>query len=224
MWESAFGSASDIIGRPITLGRQELYRRRGDAEGLRVSHSKTLVPALWTSLSDDAYDPGGEPMTSERGAHLLDVVGRLKPGVSAEQARADLDVIAQNLRAQYPNTNLHFVGSVVTTELETPCWRYSSSACGFLFRSGLFCVAHCMRRMSAGLLLARAYAAAVRSSPSAPLWERAEIRSSGRCWWRQWCWGYAAGWLAVVLATALLRVTGFAWFRLTCRDIAQVSV
>jgi len=74
---------------------------------------------LWTSLSDDAYDPAGEPMTAERGAHLLEVVGRLKPGVTADQAQADLSVIAQNLRVQYPDTNRHFVGAIVTTELES---------------------------------------------------------------------------------------------------------
>jgi hypothetical protein len=37
-----------------------------------------------------------------RGGHFLDVIGRLKPGVSLEQAQADMDVIASNLGTTIP--------------------------------------------------------------------------------------------------------------------------
>ncbi len=118
LWESAYGSASDIVGRAITLDNKS-YTVVGVMPPGFEFPIQNPAPMLWTSLGDDAYDPAGDPMTGERGAHLLDVVGRLKPGVGIEQAHADLEVIAQNLRAQYPNTNLHFVGAVVTTELDS---------------------------------------------------------------------------------------------------------
>src|SRR5271167_4236395 len=117
LWESAFGSASDIVGRTITLDNNSYTVAGVMPKGFEFPIQNPAA-MLWTSLGDDAYDPDGEPMTSERGAHLLDVIGRLKPGVTIEQAHADLEVIAQNLRVQYPNTNRHFVGAVVTTELE----------------------------------------------------------------------------------------------------------
>src|SRR5262249_9030140 len=42
---------------------------------------------------------------SSRGDHTLAVIGRLKPGKSREQARAELNTIAANLEQQYPATN-----------------------------------------------------------------------------------------------------------------------
>jgi putative ABC transport system permease protein len=60
---------------------------------------------LWTTISDDAS--GKEPITSQRGAHFLKVIGRLKPGVTASQAQAEADTIAARLEQQYPDTNTH---------------------------------------------------------------------------------------------------------------------
>src|SRR5262249_4815996 len=40
-----------------------------------------------------------------RRAHLLDVVGRLKDGVSQQQAATEMDAIARRLEQQYPSSN-----------------------------------------------------------------------------------------------------------------------
>src|SRR2546428_604575 len=40
-----------------------------------------------------------------RGSHYLNAVGRLKPGVQPVQASADLNVIAERLAHQFPDTN-----------------------------------------------------------------------------------------------------------------------
>jgi predicted permease len=58
---------------------------------------------LWTTIAGDAA--GSEPVTDQRGAHFLRVVGRLKPGVKHEQAQAELTAIAARLEQQYPDTN-----------------------------------------------------------------------------------------------------------------------
>jgi putative ABC transport system permease protein len=58
---------------------------------------------LWTTIAGDAS--GSEPVTGQRGAHFLRVIGRLKPGVSEEQAQAELTAIAARLEQQYPNEN-----------------------------------------------------------------------------------------------------------------------
>jgi putative ABC transport system permease protein len=60
---------------------------------------------LWTTISDDAS--GEEPVTGQRGAHFLGVIGRLKPGVTQDQAQAELTTIASRLEQQYPDTNTH---------------------------------------------------------------------------------------------------------------------
>jgi putative ABC transport system permease protein len=152
LWESAFGSSNDIVGRAVSLDNKSYTVVGVMPEGFEFP-IQNPAPMLWTSLGDDAYDPAGDPMTSERGAHLLDVVGRLKPGVTADQAHADLEVIAHNLTAQYPTTNRHFVGAVVTTELESlvgdtrPALRILFGAVAFVLLIACANVA--------GLLLAR---------------------------------------------------------------------
>ena len=60
---------------------------------------------LWTTIAGDAS--GKTPVTNQRGAHFLQVIGRLKPGVSEDQAQADLTAIAARLEQQYPDTNTH---------------------------------------------------------------------------------------------------------------------
>ncbi|HKF55160.1 MAG TPA: ABC transporter permease [Blastocatellia bacterium] len=63
---------------------------------LWINPSK-IVPDFSTTSHDD--------ITTQRTAFYLSVIGRLKPGVSLEQARADMDAIASRLREQYPQTN-----------------------------------------------------------------------------------------------------------------------
>ena len=58
---------------------------------------------LWTTVAGDAS--GTDPMTNQRGAHFLNVIARLKPGVSIEQAQAEATTIASRLEQQYPDTN-----------------------------------------------------------------------------------------------------------------------
>ena len=60
---------------------------------------------LWTTIAGDAS--GSEPVTGQRGAHFLRVIGRLKPGVTPEQAQAELTTIGSRLEQQYPDTNTH---------------------------------------------------------------------------------------------------------------------
>lgn len=47
----------------------------------------------------------GAPQSATRGAHFLQVVGRLRPSVSAAQARSELGEIASRLERLYPATN-----------------------------------------------------------------------------------------------------------------------
>jgi putative ABC transport system permease protein len=60
---------------------------------------------LWTTIAVDGT--GDTPMNSQRGAHFLQLVGRLKKGVTPEEAQADANTIASRLEQQYPDTNTH---------------------------------------------------------------------------------------------------------------------
>jgi len=77
-------------------------------------------PRMWRPFAPEAEssDPEAPPVTTQRGAHFLNAVARLKPGVSLETAREEIKAIAQNLARQYPDTNKKRSTANVTTELE----------------------------------------------------------------------------------------------------------
>ena len=116
---------------------------------------QTPGPQLWTSLGDDAYDPtGGQPLTAQRGAHMLSLVGRLRPDVSLAQATADLSVIARNLAAQYPDSNAHRLSAKIIPQIEALVGD-TRSALRLLFAAVVLMLLVACANV-AGLLLARA--------------------------------------------------------------------
>jgi putative ABC transport system permease protein len=68
---------------------------------------------LWTTVALDRE--GKEPITEERGAHYMNVIARLKPGVSKQQAQAEMTSISARLEQQYPDRNLHRSSGVEPT-------------------------------------------------------------------------------------------------------------
>ncbi len=50
---------------------------------------------------------------------MLNVIARLKPGVTLPQATADLSLIARNIAAQYPDTNKTYTAAIVNRNLKT---------------------------------------------------------------------------------------------------------
>ncbi|MGO8792662.1 MAG: ABC transporter permease [Terriglobia bacterium] len=119
LWQRQFGGDPAIIGRSITLDRKPYAVVGVAAAGFAFPPNAPNIQ-LWTTIAADREAPtGGQPMTEQRGAHMLTALARLKPGVSAERARADLDVIAAALAKQYPDTNTNFRRASVIPALET---------------------------------------------------------------------------------------------------------
>jgi predicted permease len=97
LWKRKFASSPDITGKNISLSGKS-YTVVGVAQG-RVTN---LSPS-------DVYVPLGQwtdPTFLDRRISMgLNAIGRLKPGVTLAQARADLDAVAQNLAAAYPEAD-----------------------------------------------------------------------------------------------------------------------
>ncbi len=94
LWQRRFGSDPAFVGETITLDG-ESYAVIG------VAPPEFQFPGrveVWIPLAMEV-DP-----TERRGDFLL-VLGRLKPGVTQEQAQAEMTTIAQRLEQQYPNSN-----------------------------------------------------------------------------------------------------------------------
>ncbi|MGO8732624.1 MAG: ADOP family duplicated permease [Terriglobia bacterium] len=87
LWRSRYKADSSIVGRGITLD-DKLYTVVGVLPATFVipDHMRTEY-ALWVPLAEG--EPGTGPIRTVR------IIGRLKPGVGLEAARADLDAIAQ---------------------------------------------------------------------------------------------------------------------------------
>ncbi|HKH46681.1 MAG TPA: ABC transporter permease [Thermoanaerobaculia bacterium] len=91
LWQRRFGGDPGLVGTTILLNG-ETYVVAGIAEE-RLSRVEIWVPL------------GLDLAREERGVHRLTLVGRLKRGVSLEQAQAELDTVAARLARQYPETN-----------------------------------------------------------------------------------------------------------------------
>ena len=101
LWSRRFGAALDVPGKNITLDGKD-YAIIGvmpASLNLRASSFQ----------SGDVYAPihqWGHPGLRDRRAALgLHGIGRLKPGVTLEQAQADLQGIARNLAEAYPDAD-----------------------------------------------------------------------------------------------------------------------
>lgn len=115
LWQSEFGGSKDIIGRSITLSDESYTVAGVMPKSFRFPVSGKGA-ALWLSLAQDST--GNNTATSQRGNDQLDVIGRLKPGVTLQQAKADLDVIAASIARQYPDTNKWYTSALTTTLLD----------------------------------------------------------------------------------------------------------
>jgi putative ABC transport system permease protein len=98
LWQRRFGGQMSILNQQITLNSKS-YTVIGVMPETFFFPSRGEMWVPVGQLSD-------QPSWKERGNHPgLYGVGRLKPGVSFEQAEADLNTLAANLEKQYPDTN-----------------------------------------------------------------------------------------------------------------------
>ncbi len=95
LWRQRFGGAPDIVGRRIRLDG-------ADAQVIGVMPAGFAFPERTTEIWM-ALDAFLEPREYERhDAHFLNVIGRLRPGATLEQGRAEIDGISARYRKAHP--------------------------------------------------------------------------------------------------------------------------
>ena len=98
LWQRRFGGQTSILNQPITLNNKS-YTVIGIMPESYLYPSRVEMWVPVGQLSD-------QPSWQSRGNHPgLYGVARLKPGVTFEQAEADMNNVAANLEKQYPDTN-----------------------------------------------------------------------------------------------------------------------
>ncbi|MFP5265506.1 MAG: ABC transporter permease [Blastocatellia bacterium] len=104
LWRRVFGSDPDVAGKTVTLNGHP-FTVVGVAPESFTGTFVGLSIDLWVPMmAHEQVVPGGNH-TASRGDHWLQAMGRLKPGVSIEQAQTELDTIARQLAQEYPRTN-----------------------------------------------------------------------------------------------------------------------
>ncbi len=113
LWQTHFGGDPAIIGKSI-----ELARRPVTVIGVAPKGFINAMPGV----RDDAWLPlnplGNDSQMNERGSPFLNVIGRLRPGVSRARATQDLELQMRRLVMDYPDDH----PGVNTITLD-PLWR-----------------------------------------------------------------------------------------------------
>jgi putative ABC transport system permease protein len=92
LWQRRFGGARDILGQTLTLAA-EPYTVVGVMPPRTISPDGARFRDVWLPL---AFTPEELRL---RHSHNYSVIGRLKPGATLEQARAEMSLIAQRMAA-----------------------------------------------------------------------------------------------------------------------------
>lgn len=99
LWERAFGSDPQILGRALTLDGQPF-------QVVGVLPSDYRHPAEPVDIiTTYNWDRANREAVWFRRAHLARGVARLAPGVGPGEARAELEAVAARLEVDYPETN-----------------------------------------------------------------------------------------------------------------------
>src|SRR5438045_602173 len=110
-WKGRLGADPNVIGRALTL----------DGVSHTIIGVIPKLPVSWTGPNADIWTvkpfiiPGFSHERMMRGTAFLRAVGRLKPGVTLDQARAALQLLENSYRAQYPGKIDARSGTVVKT-------------------------------------------------------------------------------------------------------------
>jgi predicted permease len=101
LWQRKFSSSPDILGKSITLDGRDYT-----IVGVIPANLQLDIPGFRDS---QVYAPIGQwsnPILLERGAGLgFHGIGRLKAGVTIEQARADMDGVMRSLAEAFPDAD-----------------------------------------------------------------------------------------------------------------------
>ena len=98
-WVSHFGADPGAVGRSLTFGKTSVEIVGVMPEGFDFPNP---AADMWTPWG---WDPANRQAVFFRRAHWARPIGRLKPGVTMEQANTELQTVVQRLQGDYPETN-----------------------------------------------------------------------------------------------------------------------
>src|SRR5215213_8594621 len=116
-WQRRTASDPNVIGKTVQLNNRA-YHVIGVAPESFAGSKFALAMDFWVPISmaeDLRRNPG---LLTDRGSHWMNVIGRLKPGVSVAQASAELSAIATRINQAYPDNRASNTQAKVMGEVE----------------------------------------------------------------------------------------------------------
>jgi predicted permease len=133
LWRNRLRSDRAIIGQSVTLNNQP-FTVVGVAPESFTGTKFGLAMDFWVPVMMQAQMTRERPWTDSRGDSRLDMIGRLKEGVSIEQAEADLTAVTRRLAEAYPESGRREARGVAVVETEG---RFEGAAPVIKLGSGL---------------------------------------------------------------------------------------
>jgi putative ABC transport system permease protein len=99
LWQRRFGSDPAVVGRAVTLNGESYTVIGVMPRSLQLPSFGNWKDQVWVPIAFPAEE------VAQRGNHFLEVIARMKPGVTLKQAQAEMDTIATRLAQQYPDFN-----------------------------------------------------------------------------------------------------------------------
>ena len=108
MWVTTFGADTGLLGKSITLNSLPFSVIGVAPEGFKGTAALAGADVIWVPLGmrDQLLTGQLKALSTNRRFRWISILGRLKPGVSLEQARTGLKLVATSLAEQYPDANL----------------------------------------------------------------------------------------------------------------------
>src|ERR1041385_4675060 len=99
LWQRRFGSDPSVIGRALALNGEPYTVVGIMPPFVQLPGSSSRHDQLWVPMAFPQEE------ASQRGNHFLEVIARLKPGITLKQAQVEMETIAARLAQQYPDYN-----------------------------------------------------------------------------------------------------------------------
>jgi len=127
LWQTHFAADPLVIGRSIDVNHHP-FTLVGVAPAAFQGSQTGLVSDLWIPMTmEQQVVPGGDRL-HRRSSDWLEVLGRLAPGVSWQQAQQEMNLLMQQIVEQYPDS--HQDSNQVTLY---PLWRAPHGANAYFY-------------------------------------------------------------------------------------------
>jgi predicted permease len=128
VWQNHFAGDPRIVGKTIQINRHP-YSVIGVAPRDFTGCAPGLRAELWIPVSMDR-DVWGADRPARRGTFWLNVLGKLRPGVTKNQAQAELNLLMQGIAERFPDDHRDSPNEISLD----PLWRSPFGINGYLYK------------------------------------------------------------------------------------------